>query len=344
MDAVPLVGAAPRLTAVLTGVFAGVTGGTARAFEMLDAVGLLSLSAASGLSVFFFAGGGGMSCALRALASDAAVGAKSPEAGVLGRAVDAGVLGRAVDGVFERAGVMGGRTDALEDGREPGPGADLTFFTLVVVRSGGGVEVDADNAGAPWKEVGGDFAGVRVSFAVVVVVVEGRLAVALALEGVTGVRVLAAAVVDGRVAAGLRAGAAGVGSTCAGSAGGSSGAAGAGTSAASAGVLSMTDAGSCKSAASGLGDASGVGRAGFSGATSRTGGAGGGEVAGSGDFAVSVSVSAFGRGGHSRFTTSSLATSPVWCESGVPVRDGGAPVSDCRLVCCSNRPMRFATL
>ena len=49
-------------------------------------------------------------------------------------------------------------------------------------------------------------------------------------------------------------------------------------------------------------------------------------------------------GGHSLFSfTSSLAESPVVCETTLELRgpgdDGG-----CFLVCCSNRPMRFATL
>ena len=136
---VPLAGTAPRFA----GVFGAVGGGETadRTFEMLDAVGLNSRSATSALSVAFFTGGGGASGPFRALASDAAVGANRPEAGVFGLVVgagvfdlaaDAGVFGRVTAGVFERPGVTGGRTDALDEGREVGA---LAPFVLLDVRS-----------------------------------------------------------------------------------------------------------------------------------------------------------------------------------------------------------------
>lgn len=79
---------------------------------------------------------------------------------------------------------------------------------------------------------------------------------------------------------------------------------------------------------------------------------------GKGDFAVS-SLFGFesidelevgsGRGGHSRFSLmSSLAESPVLWLTTLAVRvskgEDVEPESDVRLVCCSNRPMRLATL
>lgn len=50
------------------------------------------------------------------------------------------------------------------------------------------------------------------------------------------------------------------------------------------------------------------------------------------------------RGGHSLFSfTSSLAESPVVCEATLELRGPGDEGS-CFFVCCSNRPMRLATL
>lgn len=333
---VPRVGAAPRLAGVLVTLTAGAAD---LALEMLAAVGLVSLSATSAESVCFLTGGAG-SAELRARASEAAVGAKSPEAGVLGRGAEAGVFGRGVcegvfgratDGVFERAGVMGARIDALEDGRGA---ADLMFFKLTAVRRGcEGVDADDEMGGAPWNDVGGDLAGVRVAFAPVAV--DGRPEVGLSFEGVVGTRVPA---VDGRALCGfVGAGAVGGGDTAG---AGSSGAGGSG--AGSIGLCGGDAAALRKSEGSALGDASGVGNAGRSDATSR----GGGDVAstlGSGSFSFSFSA-AFGRGGHSRFSfTSSFAASPATFESELDVRAGAEPI-DCRFVCCSNRPMRFATL
>lgn len=85
-----------------------------RALESDAAVGLLSRSAAALLNVAFFVGvlGGG---AFRALAKEAAVGAKSPEEGVLGR-VEVGVFAR-VEGVgvvrLGRDGVLAGVVGVL---------------------------------------------------------------------------------------------------------------------------------------------------------------------------------------------------------------------------------------
>jgi hypothetical protein len=143
--AVPLVDAAPRFAGVLDDVAA--CGGVDLAFDKLAAVGLLSRSATSDESTAFFTGNGGTSGALRAFARDAAVGANRPDdEGVFGRATEEeeGVFGRAAEGVLARAGVTGGRTDALDDGR--GDVKGLTFFRFVAVRSVGmgGVDVDVE--------------------------------------------------------------------------------------------------------------------------------------------------------------------------------------------------------
>ena len=183
---VPRVGAAPRLTSGFDGLGVAV-GAVDLAFARVAAVGLLSRSATSDGRTCFFAGMDGISGALRDFASDAAVGANRPDAGVFGRMVEEGVLGRV--GVFARAGVMGGgRTDALDDGRELG--AALTLLMLGALRRVGGAEVDAESDVVPWCDVGGDLAGARVSF--VEVVAGGRLDAVFALDGVAGVRVLAA--------------------------------------------------------------------------------------------------------------------------------------------------------
>jgi hypothetical protein len=56
---------------------------------------------------------------------------------------------------------------------------------------------------------------------------------------------------------------------------------------------------------------------------------------------LSLGLSVFG--GHSRFSLiSSLTESPVFCEATLELR--GDPPTDWRRVCCSKRPMRFATL
>lgn len=50
-------------------------------------------------------------------------------------------------------------------------------------------------------------------------------------------------------------------------------------------------------------------------------------------------------GGHSRRSlTSSLAESPVTCDTTLELRDGELAERDSRLVCVSNLPMRLATL
>lgn len=91
---VPLVGAAPLtavplaapLAAPLTALPPLVEGGGLTALLKLAAVGLLSRSNTLGPAVGLRTGVGGGDAALRALASEAAVGAKRPEAGVFGRA------------------------------------------------------------------------------------------------------------------------------------------------------------------------------------------------------------------------------------------------------------------
>lgn len=107
---VPRVGKGPRIAGFAvprTGVDAAEVG--VRALFNDAAVGLLKRSAALLLSVGFLIGIGSCGCAFRALARDAAVGAKRPE-GVFGRVV-LGVLGRVVvalgRGVLERDGVLG---------------------------------------------------------------------------------------------------------------------------------------------------------------------------------------------------------------------------------------------
>lgn len=103
---------------------AGDIGIGERALDREAAVGLLSLSAALALRVAFLTGVGFASGALRALASDAAVGANKWD-GVLGRDVVEGVLGLvgvwtfegpklAREGVFGREGVL---TDAFATDR-----------------------------------------------------------------------------------------------------------------------------------------------------------------------------------------------------------------------------------
>ena len=137
--------------------FTGVFGETAAdgavlALDRLAAVGFVRRSAALDVATGFFAGRGGISGAFRALASDAAVGAKSPDAGVFGLLTEEGVFGRELVGVFARAGVTGGgRTDALDDGRELGAAA-LTFLMLDDVRSVWGceAEVDEESDDGPW--------------------------------------------------------------------------------------------------------------------------------------------------------------------------------------------------
>lgn len=155
------------------------------AFERLAAVGLLSLSATSGPRLSRLAGVGTGEGALRDRASEAAVGANRPVDGVL--EMEEGVLGRKVEGVLERAGVVGvlgiigGRLEALEDGRGRAAAAAALALALGdgLIALGG---VDADEDMAALKDDGGDRAGVRLDFTVVFTGV-----VVLDLEGVLGV-------------------------------------------------------------------------------------------------------------------------------------------------------------
>ena len=104
--AFPLAVEPPRPVAALPLEGGGDT--AALIFDAEAAVGLLSLSATSLLGATFFAGVTGTG-AFRALASEAAVGAKRPADGVLGREAPAGdptALGRA-EGVLAREGVFG---------------------------------------------------------------------------------------------------------------------------------------------------------------------------------------------------------------------------------------------
>ena len=115
----------------------------------LAAVGLLSRSNTPVLDVAFLTGVGTGDWALRARASEAAVGANRPEDGVFGRA-DAGVVAVVRDGVFGRAdgvfgleGVLIGAgvvCDVRDDGRGRA-GVDFGAAALA------GVDADVDGEG-----------------------------------------------------------------------------------------------------------------------------------------------------------------------------------------------------
>lgn len=163
----------------------------------------------------------------------------------------------------------------------------------------------------------------------------GRFTTVLDLEGVAGVRDgagVAVLTLCWRTGTGLRS------SGRASTAGSSTGE---GEATASSTTADCSGDGSFGSGtASAFGDASGVGNDGL----------GGTSCAGDASDSTCFTSSPFsgwnclGLGGHSRFSfTSSLAASPPFPESALGVR-GGADVTDCRFVCCSNLPMRFATL
>ena len=306
----------------------------------------------------FFAPGAGAALAgtLRALASDAAVGAKRPDAGVLGRAAPVeseldGVLGRVEDGVLGRAsdedGVLGAGALCAVDGvlgRAPGAGMrDLAV-------EGG------------WD----DLEGVAAAFVVAAaaVLVAAAAAAAGALDGVLGVGVAAdaragvdlldergtdRAILGGADCLGPAAGARRV-RTAAGTAAD----AGSGSEWAVRGGASSDVAGSLCGGDGGLASSGGE-----MGARERSGGSGekavvrrmegGGEkaaagaaAAGAGGFAGAPSDDVL-TGGHSRDARdSSLTESPVKRE-GMLVGRGEPFAVDVRFVCCSNRPMRLAT-
>lgn len=118
-------------------------------------MGLLSLSETVVLVVCLRIGTAGCSGAFRARAKEAAVGANKPEegvlvveAGLLARAgVDEdGVLGRELDGVFARAGVTGGRFEALEDGRGRAAALEGGLETDALSDGADGADVDAGSA------------------------------------------------------------------------------------------------------------------------------------------------------------------------------------------------------
>lgn len=160
----------------------------ARALEILEAVGLLRRSETDAPAVGFLTGTETEAAsALRALASDAAVGAKSPDPGVFGRGADEGVFGRVMEGVLERAGVdvTAERWPAEEEGRGlAGVGVGFAWAAGLAVTVNG-VEVEADIV--EWNEVGGDRAGVRAG--VLPPAPFARLLrAAVDLEGVVGVR------------------------------------------------------------------------------------------------------------------------------------------------------------
>ena len=318
----------------------------ARALDMLAAVGLLSLSSASFDAVFFLAGGGGTSL-LRARASDAAVGANSPVDGAplgLGDVVAEGVLGRDADGVFglaagagaEADGVFG--RDGVTDAREAG--LDREGVALVEAEPDPAAliagEMDAvEDERAGWYDDGGDFAGVRVSAAFAFAVL------GLFLDGVVGARTLA---LEGRADVGLEAATAFFGDGGVGEATLSD-------------VTGETEAFSEGFSAGGAG--SGGGATGVSGATATVAGFGsssgsGAGAGGSGDLIKPSSfdsnalatIGALGFGGHSRRSfSSSFAASPVCWDATLDDLGGAADAAFCCfLFCCSNRPMRLATL
>lgn len=114
---------------------------------------MLSRSETPGPSGTFFVGVGAGGAALRALASEAAVGANSPDAGVFGLegvtvcavavAVEAeGVFGRAgvLAGVLDRAGVVGAR--GAVPVREDGRGFACACAGVLLCVDGVDVEVD----------------------------------------------------------------------------------------------------------------------------------------------------------------------------------------------------------
>ena len=300
---------------------------------MLAAVGLLSLSSESFDAVDFRTGGGGTS-EPRDRASDAAVGANSPVDGVTlggrGDVVAEGVLGRDADGVFGRdtdadaEGVFG--RDGVTDAREGGLDRDGVDFTADEMDA-----VELERAG--WNDDGGDFAGVRVGAPGFALAVLGLL-----LDGVVGGRV-----VDGRAAAGLEAGTAffgdgGVGETTLSDVTGE-------TEVCSGAFSAAGGAGAGSGAAAGI---SGAGFGSGSGSGSDAGAGGSGDLIklSSFDSNALATIGARGFGGHSRRSlSSSFAASPVCCDATLDERGGTADAAFCCfLFCCSNRPMRLATL
>jgi hypothetical protein len=200
-----------------------------------------------------------------------------------------------------------------------------------------GADVEEGSAGEPWNALGGALAGVRAEggleagVRVGVGVGVAAAAVVLAFVGEEGNRdviVAGASTLACRTAAGfvevdddaVDAGA----QTGAGSASGRA-----------SGIADDGSSSSC--VASALGDASGVGNDGLGGVSSCADASG--VVA-----LVCGSGSCLGCGGHSRLSFASIfAASPDGFDSALDVREG-VPCRECRFVCCSNRPMRFATL
>lgn len=248
------------------------------------------------------------------------MGANRPEEGVFGRA-DAGVVAVVCDGVFGRADGVFGLAGVLIgagvvcDVRDDGRGRAGVDFGAAAFA---GVDADVDDEG--WYAVGGDFvderAGVRAEPPAVLGLPD--------LDGVVGGGGLTAPVLDCRFATGLGTGIATSGGERAGSAG------------------------------AGTGAGAGVGS---------EAGSGTGTVSVGGDLATPPSENlaswsamlglanavddGLGRGGHSRFSFCSIfSASPdaLFCDVTLDVRGGTFGVIDWRFVCCSNRPMRLATL
>ena len=182
-----------------------------------------------------------------------------------------------------------------------------------------GVGVDDE---AAWKDDGGALTGVRPVFGVALV------AAGLDFEGVAGVRVVGLA-----LAGGMRSVEDGVDVTSAAGVSVTDGATSCGSDGGSAETISATLA----TGSGGIGSGVGVSVGGM------------GLISSTALFRSGTSSEALDLGGHSLFSLiSSFAESPVLWLATLAVRVSSGedvePESDERFVCCSNRPMRLATL
>ena len=324
----------PRLTAIVPRPAVGrggeTTGVTVRTFPADAAVGLLSRDRSTLRGTL---GGGGGAGALRALASEAAVGAKRPDEGREARGAvlfDAGVFGRAgavPSAVGDLTVVLRGSVDGAL--RVPGPFDGVRGVGVLVRLRRTAVAVDGR---APVDKV--DFEGDPGSF------VGGLDTAAAGRDVEADDRALVAgtgAAIEAGVGANMSlAWFASVVSAVGGVGGAGAGAGAEDVSGMGAGRMS-TCAGSTSSEAGG--DADGVPPFVASGA---------GEMIGFGGelplAPVPLVLPFVLTGGHSRvMRTSSLAGSPVLLEAALVAREGGPGVAGWRFCCCSKRPMRFAT-
>ena len=288
---------------------------TVRAFPADAAVGLLSRDKSTLRGTL---GGGGGTGALRALASDAAVGAKRPDVGREARGV-----------VFFGAGVFGRAAPV------PGGGGDLTA-----------VRGSVDGA----LRVPGPFDGVRGVGVLprAIAVVDGRAPVdEVDFGGDPGGFVGLEAATTGRdVEADDRGLVAGIGAAVEAGVGADISRAGATSVSVAGGVVLEAKEVSCV----GVGSVSGSTslEAGGDGGVSPVAANGAGEMAGFGGglpLALVPLVLPFAlTGGHSRaMRCSSLTGSPALLEAALVAREGVPDGVGWRFCCCSKRPMRFAT-